>query len=95
MFEAAIFDWDGTLGDTRKVIVKAFQQTLREIKCDIKDEFIARRMGIGAAETFREILRVSKRPFDEKLIQQLVARKSKVEIDCTGGVRLFPGAISL
>ena len=28
MFEAVIFDWDGTLADTRRVIVQSFQKTL-------------------------------------------------------------------
>lgn len=30
MFEAIIFDWDGTLADTKTVIVKAFQHVLKE-----------------------------------------------------------------
>ena len=61
MFDAAIFDWDGTLGDTREVIVVSFQKTLREIKCNVPDEYISRRIGIGAAETFRDILRSCKK----------------------------------
>ena len=31
MFEAVIFDWDGTLADTRQVIVISFQKALNEI----------------------------------------------------------------
>ena len=57
MFEAAIFDWDGTLGDTRQVIVISFQKALGEINCKVSDEYIERRIGIGAADTFRDILR--------------------------------------
>ena len=61
MFEAVIFDWDGTLGDTRRVIVISIPEGLNEINCKVSEEYIERRIGIGAAETFREILRSAKR----------------------------------
>jgi beta-phosphoglucomutase len=95
MFEAVIFDWDGTLGDTRKVIVIAFQATLREINCKVSAEYIERRIGIGAADTFRDLLQSANRQFDEKLIQHLVERKSQFEIELTDQVKLFPGAREL
>jgi beta-phosphoglucomutase len=95
MFEAVIFDWDGTLGDTRQVIVIAFQATLSEINCKVSDEYIERRIGIGAADTFRDILQSAKRQFNEKLITHLVDRKSQFEIELTEQVKLFPGAREL
>ena len=95
MFEAVIFDWDGTLGDTRQVIVISFQKALSEVNCKVSNEYIERRIGIGAAETFREILRSAKMQFDEKLIQHLVERKSQLEIELTDQVKLFPGAREL
>jgi beta-phosphoglucomutase len=95
MFEAVIFDWDGTLGDTRQVIVIAFQKALSEINCKVSDEYIERRIGIGAADTFRDILRSAEMRFDEKLIQRLVERKSQLEIELTDQVKLFPGAREL
>jgi len=95
MFEAVIFDWDGTLADTRQVIVLAFQQTLREINCTVRNEYIERRIGIGAADTFRELLRSAKMQFDEGLIRRLVERKSQLEIELTDQVKLFPGAREL
>ena len=95
MFDAVIFDWDGTLGDTRQVIVLSFQKTLREIKCNVTDEYISRRIGIGAADTFRDILRLAKRPFDEETVQRLVARKSELEIELADQVKLFPGVTEL
>jgi beta-phosphoglucomutase len=95
MFEAVIFDWDGTLGDTRQVIVVSFQKTLSEINCNASDEYIERRIGIGAAETFSDILRSAKMQFDEKTIRRLVERKSKLEIELTDQVKLFPGAREL
>jgi beta-phosphoglucomutase len=95
MFEAAIFDWDGTLADTRRAIVIAFKKALGEIGCEVGDQYIERRIGIGAADTFRDILRSAHREFDEKLIERLVERKSQLEIDLTHQVRLFPGAREL
>ena len=95
MFEAVIFDWDGTLADTRQVIVISFQKALSEINCKVSDEYIERRIGIGAAETFRDILRSAKCTFDEKLIQHLIERKSQLEIELTPQVQLFPGAKEL
>src|SRR4030066_1186018 len=95
MFEAAIFDWDGTLADTRQMVVASFQKVLSEIHCTISDEFIERRIGTGAAETFREILRTSGISFDEALIRLLVGKKIQAEIDLSSKVKLFKGAVEL
>ncbi|MGD6808262.1 MAG: HAD family hydrolase [Candidatus Bathyarchaeia archaeon] len=95
MFEAVIFDWDGTLADTRAIIVSSFQQTLKEVNIDISNEYVERRMGIGAAETFREILRAAGRPVDEALVKRLVENKSQQQIHLKDQVQLFPGALEL
>ncbi|MEM2098879.1 MAG: HAD family phosphatase [Candidatus Bathyarchaeia archaeon] len=95
MFDAVIFDWDGTLADTREVVVRSFQKVLAEIHCEVNEEFIERRIGTGAAETFREILRVSGRKFDEDDINQLVTRKVKAQLEFIGKVKLFDGASEL
>ena len=95
MFEAVIFDWDGTLADTRQAVVASFQKALSDIHCEISDEFIERRIGIGSAETFREILRSSKMRFDETLIKRLVEKKIQNEIEMSGYVKLFDGSLDL
>ncbi len=95
MFEAAIFDWDGTLADTRKAIAVSFQKALEEINCQVSTEYIERRIGIGASETFREILRSKNLPVDEGLVKQLVARKSEVQIELAAEVKLFEGSREL
>jgi beta-phosphoglucomutase len=95
MFEAVILDWDGTLADTRQVVVASFQKALSEVHCKISDEFIEQRIGIGSAETFREILRSSKTIFDEALIKRLVETKIRNEIEMSGDVNLFDGALPL
>ena len=95
MFEAVIFDWDGTLADTKKAILRAFHQTLKENNYGVSDEFIASRIGIGAAETFKEILKTAKQPYDQEIIDELVARKSELEIEFTSEIVLFDGALEL
>jgi beta-phosphoglucomutase len=95
MFEAVIFDWDGTLADTRKVIVVSFQKVLKEINLEVPTQFIERRIGVGASETFREILLAANRRVDENIVKQLVERKSKVQIDLASEVTLFDGAREL
>jgi beta-phosphoglucomutase-like phosphatase (HAD superfamily) len=96
LFEATIFDWDGTLANTREVILASFHEALREVaKIDVSDEFIERRIGVGAANTFREILAAKGLKFDDELVRRLVSVKVRVEVDRTGDVQLFPGAREL
>jgi beta-phosphoglucomutase len=95
MFDAVIFDWDGTLADSRRVVVASFQKALSEVDCEISDAFIEQRIGIGSAETFRAILRSSKTRFDEALIKRLVELKVKNEVEMSPGITLFDGALQL
>jgi beta-phosphoglucomutase len=95
MFEAVIFDWDGTLADTRKVIVVSFKKALKEINLEVPTQYIERRIGIGASETFREILKAANRRVDETIVKQLVERKSKVQIELAKEVALFEGSKEL
>jgi beta-phosphoglucomutase len=95
MYKAVIFDWDGTLADTRKVIVVSFQKALKEINLEVPTVYIERRIGIGASETFREILETANRRVDEKIVKQLVERKSKVQIELAKEVALFEGSKEL
>jgi beta-phosphoglucomutase len=95
MFDAVVFDWDGTLADSRRVVVASFQKALSEVDCEISNTFIEQRIGIGSAETFREILRSSKTTFDEALIKRLVALKVRNEVEMSRGITLFDGALQL
>jgi beta-phosphoglucomutase len=95
MFDAVIFDWDGTLADSRRVVVASFQKALSEVDCEVSDAFIEQRIGIGSAETFRAILRSSKTRFDEALIKRLVELKVKNEVEMSPGITLFDGAFQL
>ena len=93
--KAVLFDWDGTLADTRQVIVATFQQVSREVGVSVNTEFIERRIGTGAAQTFREILQTAGKPFDDALIKRLLEKKIQVEMGMSSKVKLFPGALTL
>ncbi len=95
MFEAAIFDWDGTLADTRHAIVVSFHRALRENGLDVTTEYIERRIGIGASDTFRDILRSQSHVVDERLVKRLVACKSDIQVQLADEVQLFNGAREL
>jgi HAD superfamily hydrolase (TIGR01509 family) len=96
MFDAVIFDWDGTLANTHPVIVFCFQETLKEVcGLNVTRGSIERCIGIGAAETFREILRQTKTSFNEELIRHLVEIKSQKQILQKDNVQLLPGAMEL
>jgi beta-phosphoglucomutase len=95
MFDAAIFDWDGTLANTKKVIVASFQRALSEINCNTNDKLIERLIGIGSAETFKEILRFKNTNFDDALIEFLVRKKVQNSIELSSEIKLFDGAKDL
>ena len=78
-----------------RVIVVSFQKALKEINLEVPTQYIERRIGIGASETFREILHAANRRVDEKVVKQLVERKSKVQIQLADEVALFEGAQEL
>ncbi len=95
MAYTVLFDWDGTLADTRQVIVTTFQQVVQEIGASASADFIERRIGTGAERTFKEILKADNKSFDEALIKRLLKRKIEAEIKLGDTVRLFPGALEL
>jgi beta-phosphoglucomutase len=65
------------------------------VQFDVTDEYIERRIGVGAAWTFKEILEARGRRVDDKVIKRLVAVKVRVAIEKTNEVELFPGAKEL
>ncbi|MFQ6094547.1 MAG: HAD family hydrolase [Candidatus Bathyarchaeia archaeon] len=95
MFAAVLFDWDGTLADTRRVVVKGFQTVLKRIGCFVSDEFIERRIGIGARNAFRDALKATGISFDERMLDNLVKEKAEIQLGLTPEVKLFDGAVEL
>ncbi len=93
---AVLFDWDGTLADTRQVVVTTFQKVIREeVGYEVDREFIERRIGTGAAQTFKEILQKAQKPVTDESIKRLLVKKIETEISLSDQVKLFPGAIEL
>ena len=96
LHRAVLFDWDGTLADTRQVVVTTFQKVIRkEVGYEVNREFIERRIGTGAAQTFKEILQKAEKPVTDESIKRLLAKKIETEISLSDQVKLFPGAIEL
>jgi len=95
MFEAVVFDWDETLADTKKEVVASFQTVLKQVGCDVSDEFIEKRIGIGARNTFREALQAAKMPFTDEALSGLVERKVNAQLQLTGTITLFEGTLDL
>jgi beta-phosphoglucomutase family hydrolase len=95
MFEAVIFDWDGTLADTRHAIVLSFQKVLKEVGCKVSDEFLEKQIGIGARNMLKNALKTAGIPFDEEMIDDLLDRKNRIHAEQSDKIRLFDGATDL
>jgi HAD superfamily hydrolase (TIGR01509 family) len=95
MFAAVIFDWDGTLADTHRIVVGGFQRALAEVGVKVNVKFLERRIGIGARNSFRDALNYVGKPFDDRLLDLLVERKTEVQVGLSGKVMLFDGAIDI
>ena len=95
MVSAVIFDWDGTLADTRKAVVQSFQTVLTEVGCNVSDEFIERLMGVGTKKTIIEAFRVCKKRIDVSTMERLDSQKIAIQISLTSMVSLLDGAVDL
>jgi len=95
VFEAVIFDWDGTLADTEPVVVLAFQKVLGELGCRVSDEFLKRLIGIGVRNMLKEALRSKGMNLDDRTLDDLVRRKNEVQLGMTGEIKILNGAVDL
>ena len=95
MAEAVIFDWDGTLADTRKAVVKSFQKVLTEAGCRVSDTFIERRMGIGTKKTIIEAFRECHKRLDVSTLKKLADEKVSIHAGLADIVYLFDGVTEL
>jgi beta-phosphoglucomutase len=95
MFEAVIFDWDGTLADTFPVVILSFQKVLRGIGCCVSDDFLAKRIGMGARNMFKDALQLTGIAFNETMIDMLLDEKAKIQAELANRIELFDGAIGL
>ncbi len=95
MVKAVIFDWDGTVADTREAVVQSFQRVLGEVGCVVSDEFIAKRMGIGTKKTIEEALNECNIGLDDEMLENLVREKIRIQTSLTSIVNLFEEATEL
>lgn len=95
MFKAVVFDFDGTLADTKEDITKAVQEALSDIGCVVDDHFVERRIGLGGRLVIKEALEDNKISYNDSLIEKLVARAVRARLKFLNGVKLFDGAFEL
>ena len=95
MFKAVIFDWDGTLADTKKAVVISFSKVLAEVGCIVNDEFIERRIGTGTRKTLEDALEHCRIALDYETLEKLVRRKVRLQAELSKIVDLFEGATAL
>jgi len=95
MFELVIFDWDGTLADTKEVIILSFQRVLSRIGCKVSDEFLESLIGIGARNMFKEALKAAGIQYNERTIDELLEEKTRIHLTLTSKIKLFDGALDL
>lgn len=95
MILAVIFDWDGTIADTKKAVIQSFQKVLTQAGCNVTDEFILRLMGIGTKKTIIEAFKKCKKRLDVSTLEKLAEEKVTIQAELTNDVRFIDGAIEL
>jgi beta-phosphoglucomutase len=95
MVKAVIFDWDGTLADTKQAVVQSFQKVLVEIGCIVTDRFVERLMGVGTKNTLEKALKRCNMKFDDETLENLVRDKVESQVELFEKVNLFDGATEL
>lgn len=95
MSKAVIFDWDGTLGDTRKAIVESFQKVLIKTGCNVKNRTIEKWVGIGTKNTIEKILQECNIKINNSTIDNLTVEKINIQLKLTNLVSIFEGAKEL
>jgi HAD superfamily hydrolase (TIGR01509 family) len=95
MVKAVIFDWDGTLADTKKAVLRSFQRVLEDVGCRVSDEFIERRIGIGTKKTIIEAFRECHMRLDVSTLENLAEEKIRIQAELADIVSLCDGAVEL
>ena len=95
MTEAVIFDWDGTLADTRKAVVYSFQKVLKEAGCHVSDEFIERLMGVGTKKTIIAAYKKCNMRLDVSTLNNLATEKIRIHAGLADIINIFEGVTEL
>ncbi len=94
-FKAVIFDWDGTLADSKKVIIESFQKVLSDINCIVDDDFLERMIGIGTKLMIIESLKENHIEYDDNFVEELTKKKLEHQVNLSKNVKLFDGTVLL
>ena len=89
--EAVVFDWDGTLVDSKQVLVSSFQETTREVLGEpfpTEHEDIERMIQVRGQEAFAEIA-----AGDPELYERIEAVFHRVYVERQKRIEPFPGAL--
>lgn len=95
MVNAVIFDWDGTLANTKKAVLYSFQEVLRKSGCVVPNEAIEKWIGVGTKKTFEKVLEDCNIKFDELMLEKLSNEKISIQLGLTNTVTLFDGVKDL
>lgn len=95
MIKAIIFDWDGTLAETRKAVVQSFQSVLTKAGCKVSKEFIERLMGVGTKKTILEAFRQCNMRINVETLDNLTKEKVRIQAELTDLVQVFEGVTEL
>ena len=95
MLKAVIFDWDGTLAETREAVIQSFQTVLTDAGCKVSDEFIVRLMGVGTKKTIIEAFKTCNKRLNVSILEELTNKKVEIQSKNTKKVKLLDGAFEL
>ena len=95
MTKAVIFDWDGTLADTRKAVVQSFQTVLTKAGCKVSNEFLVRLMGVGTKKTIIEAFKKCNKRINVETLEEMSKEKVRIQSELTDLVKVFRGTIEL
>jgi beta-phosphoglucomutase len=95
LFKAVIFDWDGTLADTKDLVLASFRKALEDLPVEVDEKLIKSLMGKRAKEIFYVVLQKSGMSFNDETINELVEKRVEAELELGSCVELRDGALDL
>jgi beta-phosphoglucomutase-like phosphatase (HAD superfamily) len=97
MLQAVIFDFNGVIADDEPLHLEMFQKVLAEQGIPLfREEYYRSFLGMDDRDCFKAVLAARKRPADDGLIMQLIARKAEYYAQAiTERLIIFPGVREL
>ncbi len=89
--EAVVFDWDGTLVDSKRALVASFQETTTEllgVPFPVEEEDVERLVQVRGQEAFEEIA-----AGDRDLYERIETVFHRVYVEQQKTIEAFPGAL--